>query len=153
MFRSKRSEMNRIKKFKAPKIATVIGMGTEIVGDMHFTGGLHVDGVIKGNVAADQDGRSALTISENGNIEGEVRVPNIIINGAVVGDVYASQRVELAPKARVTGTVYYSLLEMAMGSEVNGQLIRADENSPKMLGYDEELVGSMDEGAMDAAKS
>ncbi len=145
--------MNRIKKFKAPKIATVVGMGTEITGDLHFTGGLHVDGVIKGNVTAEQDGRSALTISENGNIEGEVRVPNIIINGTVVGDVYASQRVELAPKARVTGTVYYSLLEMAMGSEVNGQLIRADENSPKMLGYDEELTESLGNEAAGTANS
>jgi len=125
-------------KNKTPDLKTIIGVGTEIIGDLHFTGGLHVDGIVKGNVTADQGARSVLTVSENGNIEGEVRVPNITINGVVMGDVYASQRVELAPKARVTGTVYYHLLEMAMGAEVNGQLIRADENSPKLLGYKEE---------------
>jgi cytoskeletal protein CcmA (bactofilin family) len=129
------------RKNKTPDLKTIIGVGTEIIGDLHFTGGLHVDGIIKGNVSADQGARSVLTVSENGSIEGEVRVPNITINGVVMGDVYASQRVELAPKARVTGTVYYNLLEMAMGAEVNGQLIRADENSPKLLGYKEENPG------------
>jgi cytoskeletal protein CcmA (bactofilin family) len=126
------------RKNKTPDLKTIIGVGTEIIGDLHFSGGLHVDGIIKGNVSADQGARSVLTVSENGSIEGEVRVPNITINGVVMGDVYASQRAELAPKARVTGTVYYNLLEMAMGAEVNGQLIRADENSPKLLGYKED---------------
>lgn len=128
--------MARFGKFRAPKIATVIGVGTEIQGSLHFSGGLHVDGLIKGNVTAEQDGKSALTVSENGHIEGDVRVPNVIINGVVVGDVYASNRVELASQAKVTGTVYYNLLEMAMGGQVNGQLIHAEEGSPLMLGYD-----------------
>lgn len=127
--------MARVKKFKAPKIATVIGVGTEIVGDMHFSGGLHVDGHIRGNVTAEQDGLSALIVSENGQIEGEIRVPNMIINGTITGDLYASKRVELAPEARIQGNLYYTLLEMAMGSEVNGQMIRTEEDSPKMLGY------------------
>jgi len=130
--------MARFGKFRAPKIATVIGMGTEIQGSLHFSGGLHVDGMIKGDVTAEHDGKSALTVSENGNIEGDVRVPNIIINGTIVGDVFASQRVELAAQAKVTGTVYYNLLEMAMGAEVNGQLIHADEESPLMLGYNKD---------------
>ncbi len=127
--------MARFKKFKAPKIATVIGTGTLIEGDISFSGGLHVDGYIKGAVRGDQSELSALTLSEQGTIEGDIRVPNIIINGAVIGDVYAAQRVELAPKAKVTGTVYYNLLEMAMGSEVNGQLIHSKESEPQMLDY------------------
>jgi len=135
--------MARFKKFKAPKLSTIIGAGTDIQGDIHFIGGLHIDGNVKGNVTADNDGKSALTISDEGNIEGDVRVPNVILNGTVVGDVYASQRVELAPKARVTGTVYYSLLEMAMGSEVNGQLIHADENSPIMTGNADDSESQM----------
>jgi len=128
--------MARFGKFRAPKIATVIGVGTEIDGGLHFSGGLHVDGMIRGNVTGEQDGKSALTVSENGNIEGDVKVPNVIINGVVVGDVYASGRVELAAQARVTGHVYYNLLEMAMGAQVNGQLIHAEEGSPLMISHD-----------------
>jgi cytoskeletal protein CcmA (bactofilin family) len=64
-----------------------------------------------------------------------VRVPHILINGSIVGDVYATQRVELAAKARITGNVYYTLLEMAMGCEVNGQLLRTKADSPRMTGF------------------
>jgi len=130
--------VSRSKKFKASKIATVIGHGTEIKGNLSFAGGLHLDGVITGDLTTNHDDAATLTVSEHGAVEGDVRVPNVILNGTVVGDVYASNRVELASKARVTGTVYYSRLEMAMGAEVNGQLKHVNESEPRMLGYFDE---------------
>lgn len=130
--------MARGRRFKAPKVATVIGQGTVITGDVEFTGGLHLDGAIKGNVSGDVETHSTLTVSEQGAVEGDVRVENLILNGTVVGDVYANERAELAANARVSGTVYYRLLEMAMGAEVNGQLVHTDENEPRKLGYDGE---------------
>lgn len=119
--------MARMRKFKPPKVSTVIGQGTRLVGDLHFAGGLHLDGAVQGNVSADAGSHATLTVSEQGRIEGDVRVDNLILNGTVLGDVYASERVELASKARVTGTVHYCMLEMAMGAEVNGQLVHCDE--------------------------
>ena len=110
------------KKRKSAKIDSLIGQNTEMHGDVHFSGGLHVDGKIKGNVIA-EDPASLLTLSDQGVIEGEVRVPNVILNGRVVGDVYASERIELASEARVSGNVYYALIEMAIGAEVNGKLV------------------------------
>jgi cytoskeletal protein CcmA (bactofilin family) len=86
-------------------------------------------------VQAEPDSTSALPLSEKGVIDGDIHVPNVIINGEVNGDVYGGHRGELAPKARVTGTVYYNLLEMAMGASVNGQLIHADEPQ-RRIGYD-----------------
>ncbi len=133
--------MARMKKFRAPKVTTVVGKNTEIKGDLTFSGGLHVDGTILGNVTGDQDDGSAITVSEAGKIEGDVRVSNVILNGTVVGDVFALQRVELAPMARVTGTVYYCFLEMAMGAEVNGQLVHTEEETLR-LGYDSQTVSS-----------
>ena len=124
-------------KFHAPRISTVIGSGTQIEGDIHFTGGLHVDGVVKGDVVSDQeDGAATLTLSEEGTIEGNVRVSNVMLNGTVVGDVIAANRVELAPRARITGTLTYALLEMSMGAEVNGKLIHAGEQEPRKLEFD-----------------
>jgi cytoskeletal protein CcmA (bactofilin family) len=118
----------RKKRFRSPKISTVIGKGTTIEGNVRFSGGLHVDGVIKGNVISDvEDERATLTLSEEGVVEGNVRVTNVMLNGKVIGDVVATDRVELAPKARITGTVTYALLEMEMGAEVNGKLIHAEE--------------------------
>ncbi|MGD8590002.1 MAG: polymer-forming cytoskeletal protein [Chromatiales bacterium] len=118
----------RKRRFRSPKIRTVIGRGTEIEGSVRFSGGLHVDGVIKGDVISDLDDEQAtLTLSEFGRIEGNVKVANAMLNGTVIGDVVASHRVELAPQARISGTVTYSLLEMTMGAEVNGKLIHAEE--------------------------
>ena len=118
----------RKKRFRSPKISTVIGKGTTIEGNVRFSGGLHVDGVIKGNVISDaEDERATLTLSDEGVIEGNVRVTNVMLNGKVIGDVVATDRVELAPKAKITGTVTYALLEMEMGAEVNGKLIHAEE--------------------------
>ncbi len=112
---------------KSPKIQTLIGKDTELHGDVVFSGGLHVDGVIRGNVIAGDGSTAVLTVSEHGSIEGEVRVHNVILNGKVIGDVYAMERIELASHARVTGNVYYNLIEMAMGAEVNGSLLHRTE--------------------------
>ncbi len=117
-------------KSKGAKIDTLIGQNTEIRGDVHFTGGLHIDGRVKGNVLADDDG-SVLSLSERGEIVGEVRVPNVVLNGAVNGDVYAAHHIELAAKARVTGNVYYKIIEMARGAEVNGNLVHRTDNADK----------------------
>jgi len=118
---------------KKPKqtahIDSLIGQNTEIHGDVIFSGGLHVDGTIKGSVIAAKGEDSVLTLSERGIIEGEVKVPNVVVNGSVIGDVHATGHVELAALARVHGNVYYSLIEMAMGAEVNGKLMHQAEIS------------------------
>jgi len=115
---------------KASKIDTLIGHNTELKGDVHFTGGLHVDGIIRGNIIADKDEASMLSLSERGLIEGEVRVPNVVLNGKVKGDVYAAEHIELAENAQVVGNVYYKLIEMARGAEVNGNLVHQSGSGP-----------------------
>lgn len=138
------------KRFKAPKVSTVIGKDTEITGDLLFDGGLHLDGKVRGNVTGRSEGKSSLTVSEQGVIEGDVKVDGLILNGTVIGDVYAREQVELASQARVTGTVYYRLLEMAMGAEVNGQLVHSEEVEPRRLGYagagEEQAGGESEQG-------
>ena len=110
---------------RTTELDSLVGENTRFVGDVHFSGGLHIDGTIKGNVIAEGDD-SHLTTSEKGRIEGNVHVHNIVLSGEVVGDVYALTHIELAPNARVTGNVYYNLIEMAGGAEVNGSLIHYD---------------------------
>ena len=104
-------------------IETLVGAASRVSGDLHFSGASHVDGIVKGGVMADGDEASTLSVSENGEIHGNVRVPNVVLNGLVKGDVVASQRVELGPTARVIGNVYYNLIEMAIGAEINGKLV------------------------------
>ena len=132
---------------KKPKqtaqIDSLIGQNTEIRGDVVFSGGLHIDGKVKGSVIAEEGGaESVLTLSDRGMIEGEVKVPNIVINGAIIGDVHALSHIELASKARVHGNIYYSLIEMAMGAEVNGTLVHKADKSVVALKKRDEAVGS-----------
>ncbi|WP_020395821.1 bactofilin family protein [Thiolinea disciformis] len=112
-----------IKSNRSARVDTLIGRGTTIDGDLHFSGNLNVEGVIKGNLTADNDD-STLILSEQGRIQGEVRVSSMLLNGAIDGDVFANGKVELFEKARICGDVYYNLLEMAVGAEVNGKLVR-----------------------------
>ena len=116
------------KKRKSAKIDSLIGQNTLLCGDVEFSGGFHIDGKLKGTVRAVEES-SLLTLSDHGVVEGDVHVPNIILNGTVIGDVYASERVELASNAKVIGNVYYNLIEMAMGAEVNGNLVHQAEPS------------------------
>ncbi len=104
-------------------VDTLIGRQTEISGDVRFSGGLHIDGKVRGKVLAAADKSAELSVSDSGMIEGDVRVPNIMLNGSVVGDVYAAERLRMSSKARVTGNVSYKILEMEGGATVNGQLI------------------------------
>ncbi|MDH5446159.1 MAG: polymer-forming cytoskeletal protein [Gammaproteobacteria bacterium] len=132
---------------KKPKptaqIDSLIGQNSEIRGDVVFKGGLHIDGKVKGNVIAEEGGgESILTLSDRGMIEGEVKVPNVVVNGTIIGDVHAMTHIEVATKARVHGNIYYSLIEMAMGAEVNGTLVHKSDKSVVELKTREENKGA-----------
>lgn len=121
------------KKRKQIDASSIIGHQTHVLGDINFEGRLHINGTVRGNVSADQDDRAMLTLSENGSIHGNVKVPYVVLNGPVTGSVYAMDHIELAPKARVEGDVHYALIEMAMGAEVNGKLVRINVVEPEPL--------------------
>ena len=114
-------------KIRSSKIDTLIAQGVEIKGDVKFEGGLHLDGKIVGNAVAENGGNSVFIVSDKGRVEGDISVSFAIINGEVIGNVYASEKLELSGKARITGNVHYSLLEMASGAEVNGKMVHESE--------------------------
>ena len=103
-------------------ISTLIAEGTRIRGDVEFSGGLHLEGVIDGSISA-EGADAVLTLSEKGRVNGEVRVSNAIVNGVVNGDLLVAERLELAGNARVEGNVHYKVLEMAAGAQVNGRMM------------------------------
>jgi cytoskeletal protein CcmA (bactofilin family) len=105
------------------RIDTLIGKNSRITGDLQYKGGLHVDGEIRGNVHAEEGSDSMLSLSQHGTIRGQVKVPHLTINGTVEGDVHAEKRLELGPEARITGDVYYNLIQIAVGATVNGKLV------------------------------
>ncbi|MET3653751.1 bactofilin family protein [Dyella japonica] len=126
--------LNRKRSERAPTShdTSLIARGTLIEGDVRFSGALHLDGQIVGKVLAEEAG-AVFTLSENGHVQGEIRVPHAIINGHVRGDIHATERLELAPEARVVGDVHYHTLEMAAGAQVNGRISHQAGELPREL--------------------
>jgi cytoskeletal protein CcmA (bactofilin family) len=111
------------RKQTSTRIDTLLGKTANLQGDLEFSGGLHLDGRVLGNVRSNADDGGALSVSESGFIEGRVEVTNIVMNGTVNGDMVARERLVLGGKARVNGNVHYGVIEMAPGAVITGKLI------------------------------
>ena len=103
------------------ELTTLIAGGTEIQGDLHFRGSVHLQGVVRGNISSD-DG--VLQLSQGSSVEGNIRATHIEINGRVTGDVYATERLELSSEAEIQGNIYYEVMEMKAGASISGQIER-----------------------------
>lgn len=110
------------------RIDTLVSPETVITGDIIFSGGLRVDGTIRGNVSEQQGEQGTIIVGENGRVEGAVSATKIVLIGSVVGPVNASQFIELQTKARITGDLHYKSLEMHMGAVIDGKLVHTEEN-------------------------
>ena len=115
---------------RQPRIDTLIGKSARVSGDVDFQGGLHLDGRVTGNVRSDDSPDSTLSVSETGSVEGTVQVPNVMLSGTVRGDIHARERVVLGATARVEGNVYYGIIEMTLGAQIIGKLVRLAPESP-----------------------
>ncbi len=118
-------------KTKLDKGVTLIAANTEVEGDVRFSDQLYINGRLNGTVVAEDDGDATLVVSEEGSVEGEIRVPNVVINGSVEGSVFG-KRIKLAAKAKVSGNVYYKLVEMQLGAMVDGQMIHEGDPGAKV---------------------
>jgi cytoskeletal protein CcmA (bactofilin family) len=117
------------------RIDSLIGDGTTVEGNVVFNGGLRIDGRVKGNVLTGDTQPSTLVLSEKARVEGEIRVSHAVINGTVIGPVYATEYVELQPKCNVTGDVHYRTLEIQLGAVVQGRLVHQEDApvAPKVM--------------------
>ena len=115
------------------RIDSLIGAGTVVSGDVTFTGGLRIDGDVRGNVVTANGEPGTLVVSEQAKIDGEIRVSHVVINGAVNGPVTANDYLELQPKARVVGDITYKTLEMHVGAVVQGRLVHAEPGSASVV--------------------
>ena len=132
-------------------IDTLIGRDCRIEGDIVFRGGLWVDGHIIGNVRAEPQGAGYLIVPPQGRIEGDIRARHIVINGEVIGNLHASDRVELLARARIIGNISYVGMTMQAGCSVLGKLLQVEESNipeehaslpaaPRARGYNLKLL-------------
>ena len=104
------------------KDTTLLDASAIVRGTVTFSGRLFVSGVVEGEIEADEGGGATLVVGEEGYVKGNIRVPNAVIGGRVEGDVHATARIELGERARVTGKVFYRLIEMHEGASLEGEL-------------------------------
>ncbi len=124
------------KKKHAPaqkRIDCLIGAGTTVSGDVSFTGGLRVDGIVKGNVTTANGEAGTLVVSEQARIDGEIKVSHVVVNGTVNGPIQAADFLELQAKARVLGDIDYRTLEMHLGAVVQGRLNHAEPGTGSVV--------------------
>lgn len=127
MFSSKKSNG----KSSSYGATTLIARGTTIRGDLTFSGAIYLEGRIEGTLRAEGED-ACLTLSDQGTVIGEIHAPRVVLNGEVKGDVHAAERLELAEAARIEGNIFYKVLEMAAGAQINGKMIHQTE-APKRL--------------------
>lgn len=123
------------KPIKTPgRIGSLIGAGTRIKGNVVFVGGLRIDGEIEGNVSASNDQDGMLVVGEQARIDGKLTAPHLLINGAIIGSTISTEFVELQPRARITGNIYYKGIAMYSGAAVDGKLVhcKSDRNSGEL---------------------
>jgi len=111
---------------------TLIAQGTEVSGDIEFSGELEVQGVVRGSIRARAGETARVRVVEHGVVEGEIHAPEVLVNGCVRGNIYAAEHAELAARAEVDGDVHYQLVEMVRGARINGRLVydRPGEGAP-----------------------
>lgn len=117
------------------RIDTLIGVGTRIIGDVHFSGGLRVDGEIDGSIIATPGKPSTLVLSEHARVNGEVNVTHLVVNGEVTGPVTVAEYLELQGKSKVTGDVHYKTMEIQLGAVVEGRLIHLADVAEKVVAF------------------
>lgn len=124
---------------------TLIAKGTEISGEIKFSGCLEIEGTVVGNIIADPScEKSQVRIQNSGQVRGDVCAPVIIVNGRIEGNVYSSKRVELAAKALICGDVHYQMMEMVKGAQLNGGLMYTENSTQKRLDAPDDSLQAID---------
>lgn len=115
------------------RIDCLIGAGTTVQGDVSFTGGLRIDGIVRGNVTTANGETGTLVVSEQARVDGEIKVSHVVVNGMVNGPIIANDFLELQAKAKVTGDIEYRTLEMHLGAVIQGRLNHAEPGTSSVV--------------------
>jgi cytoskeletal protein CcmA (bactofilin family) len=115
------------------RIDCLIGAGTTVNGDLTFTGGLRIDGIVCGNITTANGEPGTLVVSEKARVDGKIDVSHVVVNGTVNGPVTANDFLELQAKARVVGDVAYRTVEMHLGAVVQGRLQQGEPESASVV--------------------
>lgn len=102
---------------KEGRLSGFVGHGTTLTGETEFNAMLRVDGHLIGSVSSDS---GTLIIGTNGQVDANITVAAAMINGAVNGDIFASEKLQLGRTARVLGNIHSPRLIVEEGAILEG---------------------------------
>lgn len=118
------------------EIASFLGKGTEVTGDITFSSGMRVDGIIRGKIRAD----ASLIIGKEGFIDAEARVRKAVVHGEFRGTLRAAERVEIHKEGKVIGDIYSPCLIIEAGATFEGSCNMGDQDAGTAAG-DRDMPG------------
>ena len=120
---------------------TLISEDSSFRGDIHFQGCLEVQGSLKGQIVSEEP-TGQVRVLNGGSVSGQISVPNVVINGSVKGDIFATKSIKLEPNAFVEGNIYYNDIEIEKGATVSGSLVReVPPSNISSISKSDKLVG------------
>jgi cytoskeletal protein CcmA (bactofilin family) len=98
------------------KISTLLGAGSKFEGLLEGTDSV----MVHGEVLGDCDLQGLLILDKGGTWKGRIRARNVIIAGTLEGDAKATQNLEVAATAHITGSLSAHALAIEEGAVVEG---------------------------------
>jgi cytoskeletal protein CcmA (bactofilin family) len=111
-------------------IQTVLGSGLIIRGDVQSEDSINIEGVVEGTIVSGRD----VVVGAQGRLRASVRAANVKISGRVVGDVTATNKVELSPGGQLQGNIRSPKLSIAESALFKGNI---DMSAPDSSARDE----------------
>ena len=107
----------KLTRDNADELQSLLGEGVEFIGELSFSRGLLVEGVVKGKLRSE----GSLMIGPKGRVEAEVIIQKVSINGEFRGVIHASERVEISKAGKVYGDIYTPCLIIEGGAVFEGR--------------------------------
>lgn len=114
---------------KKVELATIIGKGTIIEGDLKVDGGVRVDGIVKGKI----ESNGFVTIGPEGEALANIIAKESLISGIVKGDIMVEEGLELDKTAQVEGNLSTKLLTVHAGAVFLGTSKMALKNKSDII--------------------
>ncbi len=102
---------------------TIIAQGVRVEGDFRSQGDVVIDGEVAGSVET----QSALSVGEAAKIHADVKAKSAIVAGEIIGNIFATDMIELLSTSRVKGDIVTARISVAAGAQVNGRVSMGEE--------------------------
>ena len=109
-------------------IGSVFGAATRIEGTVRIEESVRIDGRIEGNLDQPDGNARWIVIGPKGEVHGDIRAQNVSVAGKVLGNIIASESIELLEGSEVRGNITHKSINVEPGASVHGQLIANDAN-------------------------